>query len=243
MSKLSKVAQNKSAQIAGAAGAMIGSFKRIIASLGLTIGNQFVTQLHYLVVHGEAKSSKALRKLWGPWYGVCYRMNEAVATIQWTADDNCTLSQAVQIARANVTNCVKFSRAVMLLFAHNRDECASLTDPSLRKPSNSEGKPSKVAESFSNRLLRIETLNNAYCNEQGFISDSGRTLADIDVSDLALRQAKKINDIERKQIIHMAMEAEFNTDMSEFTMDLKVPTTLPKEVVAFVIEVKQQASV
>lgn len=231
--------EKRSAERAGAAGAVVGRLKIAIAALGRTIGEQFVAQMHSLVVDGEYKTAKALRAAFGPWYSVCYKINEAVATIFWNKDSGVILSVAVQKARANVANCVGFVRSVLYLYSHDRKNCARLTDPSLCKPTDSEGKPSKVAESFANRRARIDRRNAEHMGEQAITDDDGRTLKEIDASDAEIKLQKKLNHISRNQIIRKAYSSQFEWEMGEFTVDVPVPTTLPKTLTTWINKVSR----
>ena len=228
MAKLSQAAQNRSAEQAGAAGAIVGRLKTAIAALGKAIGDQFVAQLHYLVVHGEHKTAKALRAAFGPWYSTCYKINEAVATIYWNKASGTKLSVAVQKARANVTNCLVFTRSVLYLFSHNRKDCARLTDPSLCKPANSEGVPSEVPESFANRQARIDRLNLEHISAQGITDSSGRNLDKVLESIAAGKKQRKLDRASLGEINKIAYGSEFECDFGEFTVDVPVPTSLPK---------------
>ena len=237
MTKLSQAAQNRSAEQAGAAGAIVGRMKTAIAALGKAIGDQFVGQLHYLVVHGEHKTAKALRAAFGPWYSTCYKINEAVATIFWNEASGTKLSVAIQKARANVTNCLVFTRSVLYLFSHNRKDCARLTDPSLCKPANSEGVPSKVSESFANRLARIDRLNAEHISAEGITDDDGRTLDKVLGSIEAGKKQRKLDRVSMGQITRNAYSSEFEWEFGEFTVDVPVPTSLPKPLMNWINKV------
>ena len=220
--------EKRSAERAGAAGAVVGRLKIAIAALGRTIGEQFVAQMHSLVVEGEHKTAKALRAAFGPWYSVCYKINEAVATIFWNEASGTKLSVAIQNARANVTNCLVFTRSVLYLFSHNRKDCARLTDPSLVKPANSEGVPSKVPESFANRLARINNHNQAHMIEQKIADNNGRTLSKVLESIEAGKRQRKLDRVSLGEITKNAYSPQFEWEFGEFTVDVPVPTSLPK---------------
>jgi len=237
MTKLSQAAQNRSAEQAGAAGAIVGRMKTAIAALGKAIGDQFVAQLHHLVAHGEYKTAKALRAAFGPWYSTCYKINEAVATIFWNEASGTKLSVAIQKARANVTNCLVFTRSVLYLFSHNRKDCARLTDPSLCKPSDSEGVPSKVLESFANRLARIDRLNEEHISAEGITDDDGRTLDKVLGSIEAGKKQRKLDRVSMGQITRNAYSSEFEWEFGEFTVDVPVPTSLPKPLMNWINKV------
>ena len=228
MAQLSAAAQKRSAEQAGAAGAIVGRFKTAIAALGKAIGDQFVAQLHHLVAQGEYKTAKALRAAFGPWYSTCYKINEAVATIFWNEDSETKLSVAIQNARANVTNCLVFTRSVLYLFSHNRKDCARLTDPSLVKPANSEGVPSKVSESFANRLARIDKHNQAHMIAEHITDDGGRTLDKVLESIEAGKRQRKLDRVSLGEITKNAYSSQFQWEFGEFTVDVPVPTSLPK---------------